>query len=68
MTDLKKSHLFVEFPYVCISNLKYTEHRKYFLYLSYSFTCLIFSPFNSAAQSGHTSRPSLAATLVFAHV
>jgi hypothetical protein len=55
---LKNLQLFVEFPFIFLSNLKFIECRKSFL-----FKFLFFCSLDPAARDGRTTRPTLATPL-----
>jgi len=55
---LKKLQLFVEFSFIFLSNLKFVECRKSFL-----FKYLLVCPLYLAARDGRTTRPDLATPL-----
>jgi hypothetical protein len=55
--NLQESKLFIEFPYIRLSNLQVSERKKSIISLKYSFCCPIFRPFDSAARGDRITRP-----------
>jgi hypothetical protein len=61
--ELKKSQLFVTFPFVSIiSNLLSAENQVFFFF--FNLKCSFRGPFYSAARGCRTTRPILASPLV----
>jgi hypothetical protein len=61
--NFKKSQLFIYFPYMRLSNLKFVEcWKSCTFYLEYSFR----RPFNCAGQTAFTTRPSPTTTINYA--
>ena len=54
--NFKKITLFIEFPYILLSNLKFVGRLKSIFHLKYPFYFPIYGPFDSAGRGGRTTR------------
>jgi hypothetical protein len=57
---LKKSHFFIEFPYICLSNLKFIEGRNSNVF---HLKCSFCYPLDCAVWGSHATHPTLAMLL-----
>jgi len=61
----KMLQLFTKFSLICITNFKFSEHRKAdFLILIISFCRQFYRPLGSVSRGGRTARPTLAMPLL----